>query len=265
MRNSNAQLGKFHFKQMVNHNEMSETILANVKRIRKTIQRLAGVKRNGDISDYPPLSPSDFVAKVDDILGKTLTSISNALTKSEQGQGLAVFDLRQAYRQHMMGHAMPIDFREKAREDPEVTKQKDFALRRLHQADPLTPTAEPAALIAQRKHQLVVRNRKTELLKSVIPHFRSTDPLPSQDYAHHYINDWGQMDCLTEEQIKSLPTQGFDAVKSHIPITQTVVLSVKEHFKPKVMKVDGSTTRGRTRVEKYKTGQFVYVSDPQNL
>ncbi len=63
------------------------------------------------------LSPEEFLAKIDEILGSTLTSISNALTKSEQGQGLAVFDLRQACRQHMMGFAKPTDFHDKASED----------------------------------------------------------------------------------------------------------------------------------------------------
>jgi hypothetical protein len=76
----------------------------------------------------------------------------------------------------MMGYAKPTDFREKASEDPEVTKQKDLALRRLHQGNPLTPTAELAALIAQRKHQLIVRTRKKDLLKQVVPNFRNTGP-----------------------------------------------------------------------------------------
>ena len=264
MRNSNAQLSKFHYKQMVNHHEMFDAILANAKRIERTVSRLARVKRNGDITEYDQ-TPQEFAAGIDEILGSSLRSISDALTQSEKGKGLAVFDLKQAYRQHMVGEAKPVDFRTKAKEDPEVTKQKDLALRRLHQGNPLTPTAELAALIAQRKHQLVVRNRKEDLLKQVIPNFKNMGPLPSQDYAHHFVNEWGQMDSLNSEEIKSLPTQAFDAIKSYVPITQTMVLSVKEYYKPKAKKVEGATIKGKTRTEKYKTGSFAHVIDPQNL
>jgi hypothetical protein len=73
------------------------------------------------------------------------------------------------------------------------------------------------------------------------------------------------MDCLTSEEIKSLPTQAFDAIKSYVPITQTMVLSVKGCYKPKSKKVEGSTVKGKTRIEKYKTGSFAHVIDPQNL
>jgi hypothetical protein len=105
--------------------KMFDAILANAKKIRKTISGLAKVRRTRDFSDYD-LSPQDFVAKTDELLGSSLRSISNALTKSEQGQGLAVFDLRQAHRQHVVGDAKPSDFRAKASEDPEVTKHKIF-------------------------------------------------------------------------------------------------------------------------------------------
>jgi hypothetical protein len=73
------------------------------------------------------------------------------------------------------------------------------------------------------------------------------------------------MDCLTSEEIKSLPTQAFDAIKSYVPTTQTMALSVKEHYKPKVKKVEGSMVKGKTRIEKYKTGSFAHIIDPQNL
>jgi len=264
MRNSNAQLSKFHFKQMVNHHEMFDAILANAKKIRRTISKIAKVGRNGNISEYEQ-NPQEFVSGIVELLGSNLRSISDALTKSEKGNGLAVFDLKQAYRQHMVGEAKPVDFRTKTKEVPEVTKQKDLALRRLHQGNPLTPTAELAALIAQRKHQIVVRNRKEELLKQAIPSLKSIGPLPSQDYAHHFVNEWGQIDCLNSEEIKSLPQQAFDATKSYVPITQTMVLSVKEYHKPIVKKVQGSMVEGKTRTLKFKTGSFAHVTDPQNL
>ncbi len=264
MRNSNAQLSKFHYKQMVNHHEMFDAILANAKKIRRTISAIDKVGRDGDITEYNQ-EPEEFVSGIVEILGSNLRSISDALTKSKKGKGLAVFDLKQAYRQHMVGEAKPVDFRTKAKEDPEVTKQKDLALRRLHQGNPLTPTAELAALIAQRKHQIVVRNRKEELLKQAIPSLKNIGPLPSQDYAHHFVNEWGQMDCLNSEEIKSLPTQAFDATKSYVPITQTMVLSVKEYHKPIVKTVRGSKVAGKTRTLKFKTGSFAHVTDPQNL
>jgi hypothetical protein len=73
------------------------------------------------------------------------------------------------------------------------------------------------------------------------------------------------MDSLNSEEIKSLPTQAFDAIKSYVPITQTMVLSVKEHYKPIVKKVKGSMVKGKTRTGRYKTGSFAHVIDPQNL
>jgi hypothetical protein len=43
MGNPNAQLGKFHFKQMANHNEMSETILARAPMSKRSERQSAGL------------------------------------------------------------------------------------------------------------------------------------------------------------------------------------------------------------------------------